>query len=182
MAITYGSSAGFSKATSKSFEFLAVQDNVGDNADNILKYTRTETTTETVTTVWGAPEIDSLEVLSGSITHSVDEQIIDPSTEGTAPPSARSFNPRAEASATVLGEFTGATFSFDGITFETLGTDKAETAGDVVKTSIRGIAYGESTGLTVGNLTSGGTIRTEKRFSNTDYVRTVATTVAFGAS
>jgi len=182
MAITYGSSAGFSKSTTKNFEYLAVQDNVGANADHILKYTRTETTTETVTTTWGAPTISSLEVLNGTITHTIDEQLIEPSSSGTAPPSVRSFNPRAEATATVLGEFSGATFSFDGITFDTLSNDKAETAGDVVKTTLRGVAFGETGSLTVGTLTSGGTIRTEKRFSNTDYVRTTSTTVAFAGS
>lgn len=182
MAITYGSTAGFSKSTSKTYEYLPVQDNTGAVADNILKYTRTETTTETVTSTFGAPTIDSLEVLSASITWSVDEQIIDPSTDGTAPPATRSYNPRAEASASVLGEFTGSTFELDSVTFETLSAEKAETAGDVVKTNIRGVYYGSGGSLTVGALTNGSTIRSEKRWSNTDFVRTVATTVSFSGS
>jgi hypothetical protein len=182
MAITYGSTAGFSKSTSKVYEYLAVQDNTGAVADNILKYTRTETTTETVTTTFGAPTIDSLEVLSANVTWSVDEQIIDPSASSTAPPAARTYNPRAEASATVLGEFTDSTFELDGTTFETLSAEKAETAGDVVKTNIRGVYYGAGGSLTVGSIAAGGTIRTEKRFSNTDFVRTTATTVAFSGS
>jgi hypothetical protein len=182
MAITYGSTAGFSKSTSKSYEYLAVQDNTGAVADNILKYTRTETTTETVTTVFGAPEIDSLEVLNATITFSVDEQIIDPSSAGAVPPAAITYNPRAEASATVLGEFTDSTFELDSITFETLSAEKAETAGDVVKTNIRGVNYGEDGSLTIGSITGGGTIRQEKRFSNTDFVRTTSTVVAFSGS
>ena len=182
MAITYGSGAGFSRSTSKSYEYLAVADNTGAVADNILKYTRTETTTETVTTTFGAPLISSLEVLSANVAWSVDETIIDPSTSGTTPPAARTYNPRAEASATVLGEFTSATFSLDGTTFETLSAEKAETAGDVVKTNIRGVYYGTGGSLTVGSIAAGGTIRSEKRFSNTDFVRTTATTVAFSGS
>jgi hypothetical protein len=182
MAITYGSTAGFSKSTSKSYEYLAVQDNNGAVADNILKYTRTETTTETVTTTFGAPLIGALEVLSANVTWSVDEQIIDPSASDTAPPAARTYNPRAEASATVLGEFTSSTFTLDATTFETLSAEKAETAGDVVKTNIRGVYYGSGGSLTVGSIAAGGTIRSEKRFSNTDFVRTTATTVAFSGS
>jgi hypothetical protein len=182
MAITYGSGAGFSRSTSKSYEYLAVQDNTGAVADNILKYTRTETTIETVTSVFGAPQIDSLDVLSATVTWSVDETIIDPSASSTAPLAARTYNPRAEASATVLGEFANSDFSIEGTTFETLSAEKAETAGDVVKTNIRGVYYGSGGGLTVGSIVGGGTIRSEKRFSNTDFLRTTATTVAFSGS
>jgi hypothetical protein len=182
MAITYGSTAGFSKSTSKSYEYLAVADNTGAVADNILKYTRTETTTETVTSTFGAPTLDGDEVISASITWSVDEVIIDPSASSTAPPAARTYNPRAEASVTILGEFTASTFELDGTTFETLSAEKAETAGDVVKTNIRGVFYGAGGTLTVGSIAAGGTIRSEKRFSNTDFVRTTATTVAFSGS
>jgi hypothetical protein len=182
MAITYGSGAGFSRSTSKSYEYLAVADNTGAVADNILKYTRTETTTETVTSTFGAPTLDGDEVISASITWSVDEVIIDPSASSTAPPAARTYNPRAEASVTILGEFTASTFELDGTTFETLSAEKAETAGDVVKTNIRGVFYGAGGTLTVGSIAAGGTIRSEKRFSNTDFVRTTATTVAFSGS
>lgn len=182
MAITYGSSAGFSKSTGKQFQYVTVQDNTGANAAHILKYARTETTTETVTSTFGAPLIDTFEVLNASITFSVDEQIIEPSSEETAPAAAITYNPRAEASASVLGAFTAATFVLDGITFETTSIDKSETAGDVVKTSIRGVCWGEDGTLTVGNILAGGTIRQEKRFSNTDYVRTTATTVSFSGT
>lgn len=188
MPYTYGSSAGYSKGTNKTFEYLTQADNTGavPSAGHILKYTRTETTTETVTSTFGAPTIGSspntVEVLSGTITHSLDEQLIEPATSGTAPPSVRGYNPRAEASVTVLGTWSGATFIFDSITFKVTGNDVAETSGDVVKTTLRGIAHGQTGTLTVGDLTSGGTIRTEKRFSNTDYVRTTATTVAFAGS
>ena len=181
MAITYGSGAGFSRSTTKNYEYLPVQDKDGAVADNILKYARTETTTETVTSTFGAPEIDSLDVLSATITWSVDETIIDPSAEATVPPAARTYNPRAEASATVLGEFTDDTFSLDATTFTTLSAEKAETAGDVVKTNIRGIYYGSGGSLTVGSISAGGTIRSEKRFSNTDFVRTSTTVVAFSS-
>jgi len=182
MAITYGSSAGFSKSTSKNYEYLVVQDNTGAVASEILKYSRTETTTETVTSTFGAPLINSLEVLNATITFSADEQIIDPSTSSTAPPRAITYNPRAEASATVLGEFSGSTFSLDNITFKTLSAEKSETAGDVMKTNIRGVNYGEDGSLTIGSISSGGTIREEKRWSNTDFLRTTTTTVAFTGS
>jgi hypothetical protein len=183
MAITYGSGAGFSRSTSKTFEYVAPQDKDGNVADNILKYTRTETTTETVTSVFGAPQIDGDDVLSATITFSVDEQIIEPSSAGAAPPAARTYNPRAEASATILADaFTAATFSLDGITFDTISAEKSETAGDVIRFSIRGVNYGEDGTLTVGSISAGGTIREEKRFSNTDFVRTTSTVVAFSGS
>lgn len=184
MSVTYGSSSGFSKQTSKSFERVIVLDKVGALATggNILKYTRTETTTETVESTFGAPSIGALDVLDATIVHSVDETIVEPSASGSAPTSARTYNPRAEATATVLGEFTGATFTLDGITFNTDSHEKSETAGDVVKTSIRGTSYGAAGDLTVGSIASGGTVRTEKRFSNTDFVRTTTTTVAFSGS
>jgi hypothetical protein len=184
MSLTYGSTAGFSVTTSKNFERLIVLDKDGELASggNILKFTRTETTTETVTTTFGAPAIGSNDVLDATIVFSVDETIIDPSSAGAAPPAARTYNPRAEATATVLGEFTGATFTLDSITFNTDSHEKSETAGDVVKTTLRGTNYGAAGTLTVGNISSGGTIREEKRFSNTDFVRTVATTVAFSGS
>jgi hypothetical protein len=70
----------------------------------------------------------------------------------------------------------------DGITFDTLSAEKSETAGDVIKFNIRGVNYGEDGNLTVGSISGGGTIRQEKRFSNTDFVRTTATTVAFSGS
>ena len=181
-SITYGSGAGFSRSTSKTYEYVAPQDKDGVVADNILKYTRTETTTETVTTTFGAPEIDGEDAISASITWSVDEVIVDPSASSTAPPAARTYNPRAEASATILGEFTDATFSLDGTTFDTVSAEKAETAGDVVKTNIRGVYYGSGGSLTVGSIAAGGTIRTEKRWSNTDFLRTTTTTVAFSGS
>jgi hypothetical protein len=184
MSLTYGSGAGFSRQTSKSFERLIVLDRNGALATggNILKYTRTETTTETVTSTFGAPAIGSNDVLDATIVFSVDETIIDPSTAGAAPPAARTYNPRAEATATVLGEFTGATFELDGITFNTDSHEKSETAGDVVKTSLRGTKYGEASTLTVGSISDGGTVRLEKRFSNTDFARTTTTTVAFSGS
>jgi hypothetical protein len=183
MAITYGSGAGFSRSTSKTFEYIAPQDKDGAVADNILKYTRTETTTETVTTTFGAPQISGDDVLSATLTWSVDETIVDPSSAGAAPPAARTYNPRCEASATLLTDtFSAATFTLDGTTFDTLSAEKAETAGDVIKFNIRGVYYGAGGSLTVGSISSGGTIRTEKRFSNTDFVRTTATTVAFSGS
>lgn len=180
--ITYGSGAGFSRSTSKTFEYIAPQDKDGAVADNILKYTRTETTTETVTSTFGAPSIGAEDAISASITWSVDEVIVDPSSAGAVPPAARTYNPRAEASATVLGPFTASTFELDGTTFDTVSTEKAETAGDVVKTNIRGVYYGSGGSLTVGSIAAGGTIRTEKRWSNTDFLRTTATTVAFAGS
>jgi hypothetical protein len=184
MSLTYGSPAGFSVTTSKNFERLIVLDKDGALAagGNILKYTRTETTTETVTSTFGAPSIGSNDVLDATIVFSVDETIIDPSSSSTAPPAARTYNPRAEATATVLGEFTGATFSLDSITFTTDSHEKSATAGDVVKTTLRGTAYGSAGNLTVGSISAGGTIREERRFSNTDFKRTVATLVAFSGT
>ena len=183
MPITYGVGAGFSKQTGKTFEYLHVPDNTGSVAQSILKYTRTETPSETVTeATFGAPLIGTNEVLSASITWSGDEQLIEPRASGTAPSAVNHYNPRAEASATVLGEFTGTTFTLDGIVFKTLSHEKSETSGDVVKTTLRGINYGAAGSLTLGDIKNGGTIRVEKRWSNTDFLRTTTTTVAFSGS
>jgi hypothetical protein len=181
MAISYGSTAD-GKQTSKSYEWLAVQDNLGVVADNILKHTRTETTTETVESAWGCPTLDSEEVLNATINWSVDEALVEASEAGTAPQVVRYYNPKAECSVTYLGSSNqDSTFVFDGVTFETVSSEVAETIGDVKKVTVRGIAYGETNGLTTGTASTG-TIRKEKRFSNTDFVRSSATTVSFSGS
>lgn len=186
MAIVYGVSGAFSKSTSKTFEKLLVQDKNGVTTTILSKYVRTETTTETVGTTFGAASIGALDVLNATITAQVDEQLIESGSASTAPPAIRFFNPRAEASAQVLGDFTGSSFSLDSITFVTLSAEKAETAGDVVKTNIRGTAINtatvSATTLTTGDHSTTSTIRVEKRLSNTDFNRTTVTTVAFAGS
>jgi hypothetical protein len=181
MAISYGSSAD-GKQTAKSFEWLAVQDNQGVVADNILKHTRTETTTETVESTWGCPTLDGEEVLNATVTWTVDEALVEASASGTAPQAVRYYNPKAECSVTYLGSTNqDSTFTFDSVEFETVSSEVAETLGDVQKVTVRGVAYGATNGLTTGTASSG-TIRKEKRFSNTDFVRTSTTTVAFSGS
>ncbi len=181
MAISYGSAAD-GKQIAKSFEWLAVQDNEGEVADNILKHTRVETTTETVETTWGCPLLNSNEVLNATITWTVDEALVEASAAGTAPQAVRYYNPKCECSVTFLGDTNeDRTFTFDSINFETVSSEVAETLGDVKKVTVRGVAYGETNGLTTGTA-AGGTTRKEKRFSNTDYVRTSATVVAFSGS
>ena len=186
MAIVYGVSGAFSKSTSKTFEKLLVQDKNGVTTTILSKYVRTETATETVGTTFGAGVIGALDVLNATITAQVDEQLIESGTASTAPPAIRFYNPRAEASAQVLGDFTGSGFALDGVTFVTLSAEKAETAGDVVKTNIRGTAINTATvaatALTTGNHSSSSTIRVERRLSNTDYVRDTVTTVDFAGS
>lgn len=179
MAISYGSSAQ-SKQTSLSVERVPVADNTGNVVENIIKYQREETTTESVLETFGAPLIDGNEVISATVTSSVDETLIESPAENTAPSKLRFYNPRKEASVTFLGDTNiGSTFAFDGTTYDTLSSEVAETAGDVKRVTVRGIAYGESEGVTIGDVTSGGTSRKEKRFSNTDYVRETLTEVAF---
>lgn len=181
MAISYGT-AGDGRNTGKTFEWVAVQDNQGIVQDNILKHTRTETTTETVATVWGCPTLDSNEVLNATLTWNVDEVVIDASAAATAPQSVRFYNPRCEASVTYLGDTNqDDTFTFDSITFDTISSEIAETLGDVKRVTVRGIAYNTNNGLVTGTASTG-TIRKEKRFSNTDFVRESETTIAFGAS
>jgi len=181
MAISYGTS-GDGRQTAKSFEWVAVQDNTGDVADNILKHTRTETTTETVASAWGCPLLDSEEVINATLTWSVDEAVIDASDAATAPQAVRFYNPRCEASVTYLGSTNqDSSFTFDSITFDTVSSEVSETLGDVKRVTVRGVAYDETNGLITGTASTG-TIRKEKRFSNTDFVRETATTVAFGAS
>jgi hypothetical protein len=182
MAISYGSAAD-GKQIAKSYEWLAVQDNEGEVADNILKYTRTETTTETVESTFGCPTLDSNEVLNATITWSVDEALVESGTSSATPQAVQFYNVKCEASVTFLGSANlASTFSFDGTTFDTVSSEVSETLGDVKKVTVRGVAYGENNSLTLGGGTAGGTIRKEKRFSNTDFVRTSATTVAFGGS
>ena len=179
MAISYGTTGG-GKTTSKSFEYIAVQDQNGKVQDNILKYSRTETTTETIDTAFGAGTIDGNEVLNATITGSVDEVIIEAGNEAAIPQKIRFYNPKLECSATFLGSANvGATFGFDSKTFDTVSSEVSETLGDVKKVTVRGISY-ENDGLAEG--AASGVIRKEKRFSNTDFVRTTSTSVSFSGS
>lgn len=186
MAITYGVTGGFSIQTSKTFEKLLVADKNGVTTTIVSKYVRTETATETVGTTFAGYAIGSDDVINATITAQVDEQLIESGSASTAPPSVRFYNPRAEASATILGAFTAASFSLAGLTFTTLSAEQSETAGDVVRTNIRGTAINTSsvdgTSLTTGNHSTTSTIRVEFRISNTDYVRKTVTTVAFAGS
>jgi hypothetical protein len=186
MAITYGVTGGFSVQTSKTFEKLLVADKNGVTTTIISKYVRTETTTETVGTTFGGYAIGSDDVLNATLTAQVDEQLIESGTASTAPPSVRFYNPRVEASATILGAFTASTFQLAGISFTTLSAEKSETSGDVVKTSLRGTAINtaalDGSTLTTGNHSSGSTIRVELRISNTDYVRKTVTAVDFSGT
>ena len=178
MAISYGTTGG-GKTTSKSFEYIAVQDENGAVQENILKYSRIETTDETIEEIFGAGTINGDEVLNATITASVDEVVIEAGTEATAPQKTRFYNPKQECSVTFLGNVNvGVTFNFDGKTFDTVSSEVSETLGDVKKVTVRGILYAND-GLAV-NVPSG-VIRKEKRFSNTDFVRTTSTSVSFGA-
>jgi hypothetical protein len=186
MAIIYGVTGGFSVQTSKTFEKLLVADKNGVTTTIISKYVRTETTTETVGTTFGGYAIGSDDVLNATLTAQVDEQLIESGSANTAPPAVRFYNPRVEASATILGAFTASTFSLAGLTFTTLSAEKSETSGDVVKTSIRGTAIAtsslDSTSLTTGDHSSSSTIRVELRISNTDYARKTVTSVDFSGT
>jgi hypothetical protein len=180
MAIEYGAT-GDGRSVSKSFERLAVQDNTGDVAQHILKYSREEETLETVSDTFGAPLLDGNEVVSATVTESVDEAVIDPSNAGQEPRLVRFYNPRSECSATFLGGANvGGTFLFDGATYETVSSELSETLGDVKRVSVRGISYGTTSNVTIGDATGGGTNRHEKRYSNTDYARESITNVSFG--
>ena len=180
MAISYGSSAQ-SKQIALSVERVAVQNNLGNVVENIIKYKRVETTTENVLETFGAPTLNGNEVISATVTNTVDETLIESPTSNTAPSKLYFFNPRREASVTFLGDTNvGSTFSFDGVTYDTASSEVAETAGDVKRVSVRGTSYGAADGVSIGDSTSGGTTRKEIRFSNTDFVRESLTEVAFG--
>jgi hypothetical protein len=186
MAITYGVTGGFSIQTSKTFEKLLVADKNGVTTTIISKYVRTETTTETIGATFGGYSIGSDDVLSATLTAQVDEQLIESGSANTAPPDVRFYNPRVDASATILGAFTATTFQLAGISFTTLSAEKSETSGDVVKTSIRGTAINianlDGSTLTTGDHSSSSTIRVELRISNTDYVRKTVTTADFSGT
>jgi hypothetical protein len=180
MAIEYGAT-GDGRSVSKSFERLAVQDNTGNVAEHILKYTREEETLETVSDTFGAPLLDGNEVVSATVTESVDEAVIEGSEAGQEPRIVRFYNPRSECSATFLGsENVGDAFEFDGTSYDTVSSELSETLGDVKRVSVRGISYGTASSVTIGDATGGGTNRHEKRYSNTDYVRESTTNVSFG--
>ena len=182
MAIEYGAT-GDGRQLSKSFERLAVQDNTGSVAEHILKYSRTEETIETVGDDFGAGTLNGNEVISATVTSSVDEVLIEANQEATAPRVVRFYNPRTECSATYLGsENVGGGFSFDGVDYDTVSSELSETLGDVKRVSVRGISYGEGERVTIGDATGGGTVRFERRYSNTDFVRESETTVDFGGS
>lgn len=85
----------------------------------------------------------TFDILSGSVTGSVDEVVIPSGTANTAPLVRAYYNPRVEASFEVIGDATGeTTFSFSGTTFKITSVAKTESAEDVVKSSISGIFYG----------------------------------------
>lgn len=179
MAISYGSSAQ-SRQVSLSVERLPVANEVGNVVDNIIKYQRTETTTESVLDGFGAGLLNGNEVISATVTSSVDEVLVESPQEETSPSKVRFYNPRTEASVTFLGdENVGTSFNYDGTDFDTISSEVSETAGDVKRVTVRGITYGSADGVTVGDATGGGTSRKEKRFSNTDFARETITQVAF---
>jgi hypothetical protein len=179
MAISYGTNGG-GKTISKSFERIAVQDQNGKVQEHILKYSRLETTDDTITEAFGAGDLNGNEVLNASVTSSIDEVVIEAGTQATTPQKVRFYNPKIECSATFLGSANvPGTFEFDGRTFDTVSSEVSETLGDVKKVTVRGIVY-ENDGLAEG--AGSGVIRKEKRFSNTDFVRTTTTSVSFGGS
>ena len=85
----------------------------------------------------------TFDILSGSVTGSVDEVIIPSGTANTAPLVRSYYNPRVELSAEVIGDATGETTCiFSGTTFKITNVTKTESAEDVIKSSISGIFYG----------------------------------------
>ncbi len=163
-----------------SVERVPVANSTGDVVEHIIKYTRTETTTENVSLAFGCPEFSGNETISATVASSVDETLIESPSQDTAPVAVRFYNPKKEASVTFLGEENiGTTFSYDGDTFDTVSSEVSETAGDVKRVTVRGIAYGQSEGVTLGNASGGGTSRFERRYSNTDFAREVTTQVSF---
>lgn len=179
MATDYGAT-GQGRNESVTFERIAVQDGQGNVSDHIIKYTRTEESLESVSDDFGAPSFNGNEVMSASITESVDEAIIESSAQNNSPQFVKFYNPKKECSVTYLGsENVGSSFSYDGSTFDTLSSEVSETLGDVKKVTVRGVVYGDTSSVTVGDASGGGTVRHEKRYSNTDYVREITTTVSF---
>lgn len=86
---------------------------------------------------------ETFDILSGSVTGSVDEVIIPSGTVNTAPLVRAYYNPRVEASFEVIGDATGeTTFTFSGTSFKVTSVTKTESAEDVIKSSISGIFYG----------------------------------------
>ena len=182
MAIEYGAT-GDGRNLSKSFERLAVQDNTGNVAEHILKYSREEETLETVLGDFGAPLLNGNEVVSATVTESVDEVVIESGQSETAPTKVRFYNPRSECSATFLGGANvGDTFDFNNTTYDTVSSELSETLGDVKRVSVRGTIYGTASNVTIGDAAAGGTNRHETRYSNTDYVRESITNVSFGGN
>ena len=93
---------------------------------------------------------ETFDVLSASITGTVDEVIIPSAVANTAPLVRAYYNPRAELTAEVIGDATGiSTADFAGITgFKVTNVTKTQSAEDVVKSSISGIKYGTTFSIT----------------------------------
>jgi len=92
----------------------------------------------------------TFDVLSASLTGSVDEVIIPSGTANTAPLTRAYYNPRIELTAEVIGDATGvATASFAGVTdMKVTNVTKTESSEDVVKSSISAIKFGNSFTIT----------------------------------
>jgi hypothetical protein len=92
---------------------------------------------------------ETFDILSGSVSGSVDEVIIPSGTKETAPLVRAYYNPRVELSAEVIGDATGeTTCEFSGTTFKITSVTKTQSAEDVVKSSISGIFYGTTFSIT----------------------------------
>ena len=91
----------------------------------------------------------TFDILSGSVSGSVDEVIIPSGTANTTPLVRAYYNPRVELSAEVIGDATGeTTCAFSGTTFKITNVTKTQSAEDVVKSSISGIFYGTTFSIT----------------------------------
>ena len=88
---------------------------------------------------------ETFDVLSASVTGSVEEVIIPSGTKETAPLVRAYYNPRWELSAEVIGDAAGvATAAFAGTTYKVTSVTKTQSAEDVIKSSISGVYFGAS--------------------------------------
>jgi len=85
----------------------------------------------------------TFDVLSASVSGSVDEVVIPSGTANTAPLTRAYYNPRIELTAEVIGDATGVvTAAFGGITFKVTSVTQTKSSEDVIKSSISGVSYG----------------------------------------
>lgn len=87
------------------------------------------------------------ELISATLTGECDELVIEPGVANTAPTVTSYYNPRFNISIEGIssGVSVGSTFTVDGKEYVKTGENYTKTVGDVIKVSLTGVHYPDST-------------------------------------